>query len=79
MPFVLERIYLTNERGKSEVTRDPTEYRSEATSPRTAIVEFVAAEGARVLGTITEHAGGAAAIAWHDGRLYSLMVEPIAD
>lgn len=79
MLFALERVYLTDEQGKSAVIRDLMPYRREATSPRAVIVEFVAADGARILGTITEHAGGAAAIAWKDGRLYSIMVEPAGD
>jgi hypothetical protein len=79
MLFDLERVYLTDANGKSRVTPDPEDYRREATSPRDAIVSFVEAEGARVLGSITEHAGGAAAVAWRDGRLYSLHVDPVAD
>lgn len=79
MLFDLERTWLTDERGKSRVTPDVERYPREAPSPRQAILDFVDADGARILGTITEHAGGAAAIAWREGRLYSLMADPVAD
>ncbi len=74
MPYEVERLYLTNDEGHPEQTRETTVV-IEAGSSKEAALAFVRAENARLLGSVCEVRGDqCTATAWNGGRLYVVTV-----
>ncbi len=75
----MERTFLTTEEGRRVITQIPVRLTVEAPSLRNALLEFVARENGRILGTVTESEQRAVCTAWCSGRLYLLVGEQAAD
>ncbi len=79
MRVVLERTFLTTAEGRRVVPQIPTRHTVDAASLRSAVLEFIARENGRVLGTVTETDHRAVCTGWVSGRLYLVVAEPVGD
>lgn len=74
----IERTYLTTPAGTRVAIEHTDRTTVEAESLARALLDFIHSDGARLLGTITEHQVKAVATAWKD-RVYLLSAEPAPD
>ncbi len=75
MRIRIERTYLTTASGLRVVEVQPDSRTVEAESLEAALTAFIVADGARMLGAVTEMDGRAVATAWKN-RVYSVSAEP---
>jgi hypothetical protein len=74
----IERTFLTTDGGTRMIHVRPDFFTVEAESLRAALVEFIASEGGKLLGTVSEHGQRAVATAWKN-RVYLLSAQPAPD
>jgi hypothetical protein len=79
--FAIEQSFLTDDSG-APVRRPVTVYRKtlQAQSARGAVVAFIEADHARLLGSVSDYPGErATAVAWKNGALYTVAAERTSD
>lgn len=74
----VERTFLTTATGTRLIEARPESFTVEAETLKDALVDFIAQDGGRLLGTVTEKPDRAVATAWKN-RVYLLCAEPAPD
>ena len=75
--YLVRRTYIRGTAGDSTIRRDRSAHTVSADSARGAALSFITADGARLLGVVSDlpEEDEATACAWREGRVYVLLVQ----
>jgi hypothetical protein len=77
MEYRVKRTYVELTAGESTMRRDRRAHRVSAESARSAALDFISGDHARLLGALKElPSGEVTGTAWRDGRVYVIFVDP---
>lgn len=77
MEYRVKRTYVESTAGESTMRSDRRAHRVSAESAKSAALDFISADHARLLGALKElPSGEVIGTAWRDGRVYVFFVDP---